>query len=255
MDPVMESVYNLIPREYIKPKKAPRHQSKFRPTVRIETKTGRQANKTLGPALLPVETTDQFLKKGTGAPPLPEPHRYHYSDECTRKPRVPKHNESPLHGIYTKKNFINTNAVENIMSVAKKPLPKFVDTRGGQINLLEPSGLVPKYVKKNDFGEVPVYIKKRNAEVKQAQREYDQYVRERMKQGAMQQLTEEERAEMVDGLKKNWEELHHQYQDLSVVTDTVSKRYKKERIESELKQLERDIDLMERHKIIYVSKY
>jgi len=91
--------------------------------------------------------------------------------------------------------------------------------------------------------------------LKKAQKEYDDYVRERMKQGAMQELSEEERKDIIDGLKRNWEELHHQYQNLSVVTDTVTKRYRKERLESEMKQLELDIDLMERHKVIYISNY
>ena len=40
-------------------------------------------------------------------------------------------------GLKSNKNFINTNAVENIMSVAKKPQPKYVDTPGGTTNNLD----------------------------------------------------------------------------------------------------------------------
>ena len=40
-------------------------------------------------------------------------------------------------GLKSNKNFIHTNAVENIMSVAKKPQPKYVDTPGGTTNNLE----------------------------------------------------------------------------------------------------------------------
>ena len=40
-------------------------------------------------------------------------------------------------GLKSNKNFINTNAVENIMSVAKKPQPKYVDTPGGTTNNVE----------------------------------------------------------------------------------------------------------------------
>ncbi len=54
-------------------------------------------------------------------------------------------------------------------------------------------------------------------------------------------------------LKKNWDELHHQYQGLSVVTDTAPKKYRKERLEQEMKQLEKDIELIERHKTIYIA--
>ena len=58
---------------------------------------------------------------------------------------------------------------------------------------------------------------------------------------------------LTQGLKKNWEELHHQYQGLSVVTDTTPKKYRKERLELEMKQLERDIDMIERYKSIYIG--
>jgi len=253
MDQGIESVYNLIPQEYIKPKKQPRYQSKFKAAAKIDAKEGKTAKKSLGPAKLPVESPDKFLKKGTGAPRLPTPKKFTYPNADKLKPEIPK--DKPLHGIQSNKNFVNTNAVENIMSVARKPVPQYVDSPKGSTHKLEPSGLVPKYRNREDYGEVPEYIKQRNAEVKQAQKEYDEYVRERMRQGAMQQLKDGERAGMIEGLKKNWEELQHEYLSLSVVTDTISKRYRKERIETEMRQLERDIDLIERHKVIYISNY
>ncbi|KAI5106620.1 hypothetical protein C0J45_4317 [Silurus meridionalis] len=58
----------------------------------------------------------------------------------------------------------------------------------------------------------------------------------------------------AQGLKKNWDELHHQYQGLSLFTDIISKKHRKERLESEMKQLEKDIELIKRHKIIYITK-
>ncbi|KAI5630553.1 enkurin [Silurus asotus] len=58
----------------------------------------------------------------------------------------------------------------------------------------------------------------------------------------------------MQGLKKNWDELNHQYQGLSLFTDIISKKQKKERLESEMKQLEKDIELIKRHKIIYITK-
>ena len=88
----------------------------------------------------------------------------------------------------------------------------------------------------------------------EAQLEYDRYVEESLQQGQMQQVVETERVELLEGLKKNWEELHHQYQGLSVITDTASKRARKERMEAEMKQLERDIDLIERHKVLYIAQ-
>lgn len=61
------------------------------------------------------------------------------------------------------------------------------------------------------------------------------------------------RQAIIDGLKKNWEDLHHQYQGLSVVTDTAPKKARKERMETEMKQLERDIETIEKHKVIYIA--
>ena len=51
-------------------------------------------------------------------------------------------------GLKTTKNFITTNAVENITSVPKKPAKKFADTKNGDTHNLIPSGLEPVYVHK-----------------------------------------------------------------------------------------------------------
>ena len=61
------------------------------------------------------------------------------------------------------------------------------------------------------------------------------------------------RQAIIDGLKRNWEEIHHQYQGLSVVTDTAPKKNRKERMEAEMNQLERDIELLEKHSHIYIA--
>ena len=104
-----------------------------------------------------------------------------------------------------------------------------------------------------DFGEVPVYLSKRKEEVKRAQEEYDQYIAEQIRRTALRQLTPEERQAIVDGLKANWEDIQDQYQGLSVVTDTAPKKNRKERMEAQMKQLERDIEMFDKHKIIYIG--
>ena len=89
--------------------------------------------------------------------------------------------------------------------------------------------------------------------MKRAQEEYNAYVAEHFRRGAMQQLTEAERQGILRGLKTNWEEIHDQYQGLSVVTDTAPKKNRKERMEAEMKQLERDIEAIEKHPVIYIA--
>ena len=71
----------------------------------------------------------------------------------------------------------------------------------------------------------------------------------------MKQLSEAEREEILTGLKHNWEQIHHQYQGISVVTDTAPKKNRKERMEAEMKQLERDIECIEKHRVIYIANW
>ncbi|CAH1237787.1 ENKUR [Branchiostoma lanceolatum] len=266
--PPEESIYNLIPREEIKPSKPARfvegkpgiiknagYTSKFKGTVKTELKKDKAPAKTMGPAKVDVSPPKQFLKKHQKEPKLPPKQEFHYPDEDSRRPAVPRKEEKPLMGLQTNKNFITTNAVENIMSVPKKPVAKYVDTPKGATFNLDPSGLNPKYVQKKDYGKTPEYLNRRKEEVQRAQEEYEAYVREHFRRGAMKSLSEAERQMMLDGLKDNWELLHHQYQGLSVVTDTAPKKARKERMEAEMKQLERDIEAIQKHKTIYVANH
>ena len=76
---------------------------------------------------------------------------------------------------------------------------------------------------------------------------------EYFKKGALRTMTDGEREAILNGLKQNWDELHHKFQSLSVVTDTIPKRIKKEKLENEMKALEKDIDLLQRHQLIYIA--
>ncbi|KAJ8010104.1 hypothetical protein DPEC_G00071530 [Dallia pectoralis] len=249
-----ESIYNLIPRDEVKTEKPPRYMSKFRTHVRQEKRLNKSSNKTMGPAKVDMPSPEKYLIKHSKEPKLPEKTHFSYlDDEILKKPSIPSKVEFPFMGIQTKKDFVKANAYENIMAVPKKPQPIYADTNTGDKQLLKNSGLVPNYIKKKDFGKTPEYLQQRAEEVRRAQEEYNSYVKEHMKQGAMKQLSDDERNQILQGLKNNWGELHHQYQGLSVVTDTTPKKYRKERLELEMKQLERDINLIERYKTIYIS--
>lgn len=248
-----ESIYNLIPVVQEQKAKPPRYVSKSNSTVKDATKANKQDCKTMGPAKVQTNATTEFLKKHEKEPQLPEKKEFHYPDEDRKRPTVPKPDDKPLMGLKTTKNFITQNAVSNIMSVPKKPEKNYCDTRIGDKHPLEPSGLDQQFIHKKEYGTVPTYLNKRNEEVARAQIEYDSYVREHMQRGAMQSLSEEDRQGILTGLKANWEQLHHEYQGLSVVTDTAPKKNRKERMEAEMKQLERDIELIEKHQVIYVA--
>lgn len=207
----------------------------------------------MGPAKVPLNDPENFLKKRSKLPNLTEKQRFKYPDEEQRRAAVPRHTEKPLMGVTTNKNFITTNAVENILSVPKKPAANFADTRRGSTHPLEPSGLTPKYMKKKDYGKTPNYLVKRKEEIDEMQQAYDEYVQDSLRKGAMKCLLEAERQNIISGLKSNWEEIHHQYQGLSVVTDTAPKKNRKERMEAEMDQLEKDIELLEKHTKIYIA--
>ncbi|KAG7336427.1 hypothetical protein KOW79_001120 [Hemibagrus wyckioides] len=249
-----ERIYSLIPREEARREKAPRYTSRFREQVKQEKQQNKASNKTMGPAQVEIPSPEKYLQKHSKEPKIPEKKTFSYRDVQPRKPPVPAKTERPVPGVHSKRDFVRSNAMENIMAVPRKPQPAHTHTKHGDTELLENSGLVPKYIRKEDYGQIPQYLTQRQEEVRQAQEEYDRYIKERMKEGAMKQLSDEERQEILDGLKKNWDELHHQYQGLSVITDTMPKKHRKERLESEMKQLEKDIALMERYKTIYIAK-
>ena len=124
-----------------------------------------------------------------------------------------------------------------------------------------------QYAKKTNYGKVPDYVASRKADVAAAQREYDEWIRRREAADEIKCLSDDERKNIISGLKKNWEDLHHQYQvrkkvtttesnfvqGLSVTTDTAPKKYRKERMEAEMKQLERDIEMVEKHRHIFIE--
>lgn len=107
--------------------------------------------------------------------------------------------------------------------------------------------------KKKDFGSVPGYIIERKEESKRAREEYEAYMNEYFKKGALRSMSDEERTSILNGLKSNWDDLYHQYQLLSVVIDTIPKRMKKEKLENEMKALEKDIELLQKHQLIYIA--
>lgn len=249
-----EFIRELIPQPAEIKQKAPMYKSKFRHQVSCEQKSNRFLVKTMGPAKVDVPTPANFLKKREISDKKAIKDTQHIIRE-KRKPPVPMHDDQNDISACTERDFIRTNAIENITSVPRKPKAQYVDTNTGNRNDLNDSGLVPRYTLRSDFGEVPDYLNRRNHEVKAAQEKYDQYVAEVVRAGALEQVPDCNRDEILMGLKEKWEDLHHQYQGLSVVTDTAPKKNRKERMEAQMSQLERDIDMLERHKTIYVANH
>ena len=68
----------------------------------------------------------------------------------------------------------------------------------------------------------------------------------------LSKLSEEERIELLAGLKLKWAEVNEKYQKMTFTLDTPAKRQRKERYEEQLMQFEKDIDMLSR-KNIYVE--
>lgn len=104
-----------------------------------------------------------------------------------------------------------------------------------------------------DFGEVPVYLKTRRENVDKVREDYQSYISDARRHGAMREMSDEERETIVNGLKKHWADVHREFQTLSVIIDTIPKRMRKERLEERMKLLEKDIDLLDKHQVIYIA--
>ncbi|NXY22297.1 ENKUR protein, partial [Atrichornis clamosus] len=228
-----------------------RYISKFRPFVKHEAEKNKSGKwKTMGPAKVAVPSPNDFLQKHSKEPKL-APKKKEQDDKKLPALSVPRRTYRPL--IHVKKNFINANAVAVIKGVPKKPRPFCVDTRQGDKYLLEPSGLVPKYIKKNNYGVIPKYVTRRNEEIKKKEEEYEASILEQLKKKAMKPLSDEERTNILQALKKNWEEINRAFLSLPVLTDTRYKKMHKEELELKLAQLEHDIEAIEKHKGVYIA--
>ena len=141
---------------------------------------------------------------------------------------VPLKDEKPIMGLVSDKNFIVSNAVENILAAPNMPVNKDKD-----------------YLKKKNYGKVPRYLQTIKKEIED---EY-QLVREMQieEEADMDRqkflMDEQEKNELISALKKKWEVVHKEYQTLTHKNklDTLGLKEKYERCERELNQLEKDI--------------
>lgn len=138
-------------------------------------------------------------------------------------------------GLVSDKNFIVSNAVENILAAPKLPVNNNKD-----------------YLKKNTYGKVPKYLQKIKNEIED---EY-QMVREMQIEDEAELdrqkflMNEEEKHELIAALKKKWEVVHKEYQTLThKEKDTLRLKVKFERCEQELNQLEKDIQKLQKNYI------
>jgi len=153
-------------------------------------------------------------------------------EECAEVAKAMRHTET--------KNFITSNAVENILAVPKR----------------EEEGV--DWLKKPHFGEVPPYLTKIKQEISDEYEYIKSMQQQQMDEGpaGMRLMTDDERAELVVALKKKWDAVNKTYQQGSCLSlaslDTISKVKRKEMYEAQLAQIEKDIEKLSK-KQVYVQ--
>jgi len=285
-----EHASDLIPTALPIIEKSAMHISKYRKTVKEEKKKELYPAKTMGVISTTKSDSKNFLKKDQGHLAKQQlRHRFNINQKKAKNLKIdvigkdqmkiteaPKQPNSEKPEVPRRQDWIKTmremsqakekqaehlqarskiqeNAIRNIYSIPKLPKKIYVDSVYGNKNDLLTSGLVPRYINKENYGKTPSYINKRKEQIEETEKQYHEYVLHQQKQEALYKISEKEHSEMLNSLKKQWDVLHHDYQGLSVVTDTAPKKNIKENLENAMSQIERDIEKLERHDVVYVD--
>jgi uncharacterized protein YecT (DUF1311 family) len=158
-------------------------------------------------------------------------------EKTATKPPVPKATERPVMGLVSQKNFVTANAIENILS---KPPERE-----------EP----PRATQKRDYGKVPKYLQTIKTQIAAEREMIAEYHRqqEEAEHGSARAMSEEERDELLVELKMKWAKLNRAYGGLSFSLDVPSHQRKKEQLEQEITQLEKDIKMLQGRQVVVVE--
>lgn len=248
-----ENICNLIPKEPPPRPKLLKYVSKFSGQTKQEIVDSQRPHAHFGYQHYNAPNPCQYLRKHSKTPMTspPEPQKHKLValakvDDLTPisfKQRKREH-----------KNFLvnNKKEVKKAQDIYV-PERKYVDTKGGDKHTLEPSGLKLRYVFKKDFGTAPKYLKRREEEQKFTKEERDRQAQEAIDSQKAKQVSEEERQELLKGLKENWAALNKAYSAQSLCIDNLPKQFRKESLERQMAALEKDIDLIERNRIILIA--
>jgi hypothetical protein len=193
---------------------------------------------TMGRSAKPHVNPENYLKKTEQFMPVPQKHSR--GDEGQRKPAVPKVHEKPIMGLVTDKNFVVSNAVDNILSQPKK-----TDSQE------------PNWLKKPEFGKTPMYLSKIRKEIMD-EYEYIQEMQNHQQNRGNKELraiSEKERDQLIEQLKEKWATLNKKYQGISfsMPSDKVHVQ-RKEALEAEMDKIEQDIQKLSKRQIFVIDE-
>ncbi|CAI6355105.1 unnamed protein product [Macrosiphum euphorbiae] len=255
-----ENIKFLIQRPKTPVVKPPMHRSVFNKSIKRDYKSNRGCHQTMGYAEIKPNQPSKFLKKHTrmvirpfvgtkknttfpGTSNALNP--VYPSRRCRKSERKFEEKTKTIN-----RNFLSENIVDVVRKVPPLPKHRVQDTRNGHTIVLDEAGLEPTFVCKKNFGKIPSYIKKivkTNKTEKLA--EVD---RVRAIKPPLCYLSADERNELLTGMRYNWGELYTEFLLLPMVTDSVPKINRKSRLENQLNNLEKDINILEKYPSLYV---
>ncbi len=193
------------------------------------------------------------------------------SPKNKNKAPLPSHDDVPIMGIKTQKNYITDNAVSAILSSPKSPQKAqenyLVSNRaivqppmknGG--NYTEP--MVHKQLKQG-YGKTPEYLYRLKEDIRKENELIESEIMNKLDGGdgnggentkmEQQILPEEERKELLVALKEKWEIVNSHYQKICHRTSLEQRQreYKRE-LESQLDCIESDMRKMESAHVVIV---
>ena len=115
-----------------------------------------------------------------------------------RKPNVPKVTDHIATPMRSRRNFLQKNALDVMISEPEnQENPHFVDSPNGSKHLLKPSGMMPNFVEKKDFGKTPAYIKKLKKAKMEEQKRWEHEQQEIIRRREMMKLQDAEREALL----------------------------------------------------------
>lgn len=217
----------------------PRYVSKFRPTVLLEAKANKKANKTMGPPNEELPDPRNYLKKRAAElRSLRKVDVERHAPHDKKSPIPPMTAKLPLK---SPRDFVKEAVCKEYKTI--QPTPKCAVNRKGDKVVVENFGS-PVHVKRKDYGLMPLYLQKRNEKEKKAKEAAIRAEREIKETIAREKLEEQQAA--LEGLKKLWIKLNAEYCRLPLVIESRRGINNKKYLEEQLACVEKNIQYMEK---------
>jgi hypothetical protein len=183
---------------------------------------------------------EKFIRKNHQYKIIPEPERIKSNNEI-RKPPVVTIYDKPIMGLKSQKNYVKSNAVDAILMQPRKRKIK------GDNDL-------DYYLNKKEYGKVPNYLER--AKTATQRRIYENFEiqreNERYEQSKKKVIDDNELSLLKEGLQKRLNNLRQQYGKITHRRrfDTLTTKNYKENLEKEIEIVEKDLEKLNKDKVI-----